>query len=171
MRWAGRGGLAAAVLCAACASVEPPPATVVSGRLSVHVAAHAGQPARGVNAAFDLQGNAEAGELRLSTPLGPQVAAARWAPGLARLVTGDGEKSYADLASLAYDALGESLPLQALPDWLSGRPWPGAASQAHADGFAQLGWTIDLAGWDQGFVSAHRASEPPVTLRVRLERP
>lgn len=163
--------LAATVLCSACASVAPPPSTQISGRLTVQVAPHAGQPARGVNAAFDLQGNADAGELRLSTPLGPQMAAARWAPGEALLVTGDGQKAYPDLASLAHDALGESLPLQALPDWLSGRPWPGAPSETHAAGFSQLGWTIDLAGWAQGFVSARRASEPAVTLRVRLEQP
>ena len=138
--------------------------------MSVNVAAYAGQPARGLNASFDLQGDDQAGELRLSTILGPQVAAARWAPGRASLVTADGEARYPDLPSLARDALGEPVPLQALPDWLAGRPWPGSPSRPLAHGFEQLGWTLDLAGWGQGFLTATRAAEPAVTLRVRLDR-
>lgn len=169
-RWpvaAGGWALLGAVL-AGCAT-PPPPATIVSGRLSVSVAAQAGQPARGMNASFDLRGDGEAGELRLSTLLGPQIAAARWSPGRASLVTADGEKLYPDLTSLAQDALGEALPLQALPDWLAGRPWAGAPSRRSATGFEQLGWTLDLAAWAEGFVVARRNDEPVVTLRVRLE--
>ena len=43
---------------------------------------------------------------------------------------------------------------RALPDWLRGRPWPGAAEPARplqpGPGFEQLGWTIDLARFDAG---------------------
>lgn len=144
---------------------------VLSGRLSVQVAAHAGQPARGMNAAFELEGDDQAGALRLSSAFGPQLADARWSPGQATLRTTEGERAYPDLASLARDALGEALPLQALPDWLRGRPWPGAASQPRADGFDQLGWALDLARWGEGFVTATRGAAPTVTLRARLAQP
>jgi outer membrane lipoprotein LolB len=161
---AGSGALAA------CAGLPSAPSLPqLSGRLSLQVAAHDGQPARGVNAAFDLVGDARAGELRLSAPLGPQLASARWSPGEATLRTADGETRHADLASLAGQALGEPLPLQALPDWLQGRAWPGAPSVPVAGGFEQLGWALDLARWDEGFVVARRVAPPPVTLRVRGE--
>ena len=113
-----------------------------SGRLSVRVEAAAAQPARSVNADFDLRGDGERGELRLSSPLGTMIAATRWAPGVAVLDQGQGEVRYADLDSLSRDALGEVLPLRALPDWLAGRPWAGAASVMQPSGFEQLGWTV-----------------------------
>lgn len=166
--------LVGAVFAAGCASVAPPPASIVSGRLSLQVAAHDGRPASGVNAAFDLVGDARAGELRLSAPLGPQIASARWTPGKATLRTTDGETRHPDLDALARDALGEALPLQALPDWLRGQAWPGAPSRPTANGFEQLGWTLDLRRWGEGFVVAHRgaaAAAPAVTLRVRVSPP
>jgi len=166
-----RGALAPLLLLAGCASLAPPAAPVITGRLSVQVAEHAGQPARGLNAAFDLRGTDEAGELRLSSVLGPQVAAARWSAGKASLSTAEGERRFSDLDALAREALGESLPLRALPDWLQGRPWPGAPSVALADGFEQLGWTLSLARWAEGFLTATRSAAPTVTLRARLDRP
>lgn len=167
-----RAALAAgALVLAGCASLAPPTGTPLSGRLSVQVAAHAGEPARAMNAAFDLQGDATAGELRLSSTLGPQVAAARWSPGQVTLETGEGAQHYADLDSLSREVLGEALPLQALPDWLHGRPWQGAPSRPLADGFEQLGWTLGLARLAEGFVVATRERAPAVTLRARMERP
>lgn len=161
--------LLAAALAAGCAT--PPAVPSVSGRLSLQVAATATEPARGFNAAFELRGDAEAGELRLSTPLGPQVAAARWAAGEVRLETGDGERRYASLEALAADALGEPVPLQALPHWLRGRPWPGTPAPASDAGFEQLGWQLDLSRRAEGFIIAVRARPPAVTLRIRLDAP
>ena len=66
-----------ALITAGCASL-PQDMPGLGGRLSLQVAAHAGAPALGVNAAFDLHGNAASGTLKLSTPLGPQLAVARW---------------------------------------------------------------------------------------------
>ncbi|GAB4121915.1 MAG: hypothetical protein Fur0014_21460 [Rubrivivax sp.] len=164
----GRSALLAAALLAACASPPVGP-EAVSGRLSLQVAADGAQPARGFNAAFDLRGTAEAGELRLSTPLGPQIAAARWAPGQVHLATGDGERLYPSLEALARDALGEPVPLQALPSWLRGQPWPGAPAQPDPLGFTQLGWTLDLSRRAEGFIIALRERPPAVTLRLRLD--
>lgn len=147
-------------------------ATRLSGRLSLQVAAHEALPARGLNASFDLQGTAEAGELRLSVPLGPQIAAARWSPGQASLDGPEGRQAFTSLPDLSRRALGEDLPLQALPDWLAGRPWPGAPHlSTGAAGFEQLGWSIDLGRQAEGFIIASRAQAPAVTLRVRLDNP
>jgi outer membrane lipoprotein LolB len=142
-----------------------------SGRLALRVDASAERPAHSLNADFDLRGNAQQGELRLSTALGGRLATTRWTATEAVLDTGQGETRFVDLESLSRQALGEALPLQALPDWLAGRPWPGAASQAQADGFVQLGWAISLAGFGEGRIDAVREAPPRVTVRVRLERP
>lgn len=162
------GALLAAAL-AACAT--PTSAPALSGRLSLQVAATATEAARGFNAAFDLRGDAESGELRLSTPLGPQIAAARWSAGQVRLQTGEGERVYPSLEALALDTLGEPVPLQALPHWLRGQPWPGAASQPMDPGFEQLGWRLDLSRRAEGFIIAVRVRPPAVTLRIRLDDP
>jgi outer membrane lipoprotein LolB len=162
-------GLAGLVL-AACASTPPPPGSgITSGRLSLRVEATAQRSAQSLTAGFELQGSSERGELRLISPLGTQVAAARWSPGEAQLTTSDGTVRFAGLPELSRGALGEDVPLAALPDWLAGRPWPGAAHQVAPDGFEQLGWQVNLARRAEGWVEARRAAPPAVTLRVRLE--
>lgn len=161
------GGAALAALLSACASV-PDASPVLSGRLAVSVAASGASPARGFNAAFDLIGDAQTGRLDLSTPLGPRLGTATWAPGEAVLDDGRTTRRYADLSALAQDLLGETLPLQALPDWLHGRPWAGAAYATGGDGFSQLGWALDTSRLPEGLLVATRAGAPAVTLRVRL---
>jgi outer membrane lipoprotein LolB len=159
-----------ASLAAGCASTPPPVAGPLrSGRLALQVAAQGDAPGRAFTARFELIGNAQTGRLRLSSPIGPQLAEARWEPGYAVLDTGHGERPYADLTALSRDALGEPLPLQALPDWLDGRPWTGAPSMAAAQGFDQLGWSLDLSRRADGTLIARRAAPPEVTLRVRLD--
>lgn len=163
--------LAAATFLAACATPQAPAenSLVTTGRLSLRVDAHADRPAQGMTAAFELQGHADRGELRLMSPLGGQLVAARWAPGQAVLDTPAGRQSFASLDDLSLRALGEVLPLAALPDWLAGRPWPGAAHQISAAGFGQLGWRVDLAKRAEGWISAYRDAPPAVSLRVRLD--
>jgi outer membrane lipoprotein LolB len=146
----------------------------VSGRLSIQVDASPGQPANRFAAAFDLTGTAEQGQLQLNSPLGVTMASAQWSSGEAVLITPDSERRFPDLEALSREALGESLPLRALPDWLKGRPWPGAPSQAltsNMPGFDQLDWRIDLSRFSEGWVSADRRSAPVVALRVRLDTP
>ena len=170
--------LTAALALAACATVTPVdlPAggASLSGRLAVKVDADGVTPARSETAAFDLQGTAQAGRMLLSTPLGSALAEARWRPGSVLLVTPKGERHYEDLDALTRDVLGESVPVEALFDWLRGRPWPGAASTATtapADpGFTQLGWTVSLAQFDRGLIVARRDRSPAVTVRASVER-
>ena len=166
--------LAAASLLGACATAPPVSVgggPVTSGRLSLRVEAAAERPAQGLTAAFELQGHSERGELRLLSPLGGTLAAARWAPGQALLDTPAGRQVFASLDELSLQTLGEVVPLAALPDWLAGRPWPGAAHQTGHSGFAQLGWRVDLTRRAEGWVVAQRNAPPAVALRIRLDGP
>lgn len=168
------GALVASLLClfAGCASrPSDDGAPWTSGRLSVRVDATTERSASSTSASFELRGNGDRGELRLSTPIGTLLASARWAADGVVLATGSAESRYDDLDSLSRDALGEVLPLRAFPDWLAGRPWPGAPSQARGDGFDQLGWRVSLARFADGWVEATRETPPTVLVRVRLERP
>ena len=164
--------LAAAALLGGCATRGPAAdeeTAWAAGRLSVRVEATADRAAQSLGAAFELRGSGERGELRLNSPLGTQMAAARWAPGLARLTTADGATEFASLDDLSRRTLGEVLPLVALPDWLAGRPWPGAPHRPEAAGFEQLGWQVSLARRAEGWVEARREAPPAVTVRVRLD--
>lgn len=160
---------ACAALLTACASLPPPPAGALSGRLSVRVD---GQPERAVSAGFELVGDARRGSLVLSGPLGTTAAQASWAPGEAVLRSGSSATRHADLDSLGQAALGEALPMAALFDWLRGRAWDGAPSQPRPDGqpgFLQLGWQIDLSRWADGALEAVRLAPPAITVRARVE--
>ena len=169
LRGVALAAVAAAAL-SACASVPREDAGWISGRLGLSVAAQDAQPAQQFSAGFELRGDGSSGELRLYTPLGTQIAAAQWAPGHATLRRAEGERSFADLDALALDALGEPVPLAALPDWLAGRAWGAAPSSANAVGFEQLGWSVDLSARAEGRIVARRAAPPAVVLRVQLER-
>lgn len=139
--------------------------------MSVRVDASPLRVAQNISAAFELRGDGEVGELRLVSALGTSLAHARWAPGQVRLETADGERSFDNLDELSRQALGEALPLAALPDWLAGRPWQGAAHTAAADGFEQLGWQVQLVRRAEGFIEARRAAAPAVQLRIKLDTP
>lgn len=161
----------AALVLAACASPprQPGEAAWLTGRLSLQVQATAEQPSRSFGAGFELRGDDLQGQLNIQSPLGTRLATARWAPGVAVLQTPQGEQAFTSLDELSRQALGESLPLAALPDWLAGRPWSGAAHQASESGFDQLGWSIELGRRSEGWISARRIAPPTVLLRVKLD--
>jgi len=167
------------VLLAACTTLAPlpPPASseTVTGRMSVKVDATPSAPARSVSATFELQGTPQDGRLDLSTPLGTTIAQARWSGQRATLNTGGEQRAYPTLDALTQDMLGESLPIVALFDWLRGRAWSGAPSRPSAPpaeaGFQQLGWDVNLAHFDEGWVVAQRAQAPAVVVRARIDRP
>lgn len=171
----------AAALLGACATapqeVAAPGEDFISGRLALRVAAadeaRDNTPPQQFSASFELQGSGEQGELRLISPLGTLLAVARWAPGQVSLQTSEGERRFENLEALAAAALGESLPLAALPDWLAGRPWPGAPHKrlagGLAEGFEQAGWRVDTSAFAQRRIEAMRQAAPQVMLRVRLD--
>ena len=168
---------ASVLLMTGCASTPPAPGLPTAptpwatGRMSVRVDASPARVAQNFSAAFELRGDGDSGELRLVSALGTSLAHARWARGRVRLETADGERSFDSLDELSRQTLGEALPLAALPDWLAGRPWPGAAHTATADGFEQLGWQVQLSRLTEGFFEARRAAVPAVQLRIKLDAP
>ena len=162
--------LVAALGLAACATT-PRPTAELSGRLAVRVEAQANVTARSFTSQFELRGDANAGSLRLTTPIGSTAAEAHWQPGRAELVTPEGRRHFESLDALAEQMLGEPLPLAALTEWLRGRPWAGAPSRIEASGFEQLDWRIDLSRFGQGWVLAARERAPVVSVRARLETP
>ena len=166
--------LAAACLAGAAGCATPPVAddggAWTAGRLSLRVDEAPERAAQSLNAAFELRGSGSQGELRLMSPLGTQLVAARWQPGLVLLTTPEGEQRFGSLEALSRQALGESVPLAALPDWLAGRPWPDAPHQLQPNGFTQLGWQVQTQRLAEGWISARRDAPPVVQLRVRLDR-
>jgi outer membrane lipoprotein LolB len=164
-----------ALALAGCAAWAPPVPPVgrdtLTGRLSVQVAAEAAQPARSLAASFELRGDARRGELDLSTPLGSILAQAGWAEGRAWLVTPQGRRDFGDVDALSRELLGEAVPVEAMFDWLRGRPWPSAPSVRQEAGFEQLGWQVDLSRFADSLLLARREAPPAVTLRAILDRP
>jgi outer membrane lipoprotein LolB len=176
------GAVALALALQACVTHPPPlPGHVWSGRLAVRTDAAANLPARSVSGAFELSGNASSGQLILTSPLGTTVARARWSdpagtqgqPSTIELEADGGSTRYATLEDMMQHAIGDQLPLAAMFDWLSGRPWPNAPVQRGADGgsFEQLGWNVDLSQLrDNRLIDAQRPLPAPVLhVRVKLD--
>lgn len=150
----------------------------LTGKIGLIVPAGPGGQSRGqnVNASFELLGDPRRGQLEMSTSLGSLVARVSWQPGSAWLKTPDGDRAYDDIDALTQELLGEALPLQALFDWLRGRPWPQAPSRAVGEsGFQQLGWQVDLRRFADQLISAQRLNpngpEALATLRLKLDAP
>lgn len=164
--------LAPALLSACAHHASAPQAAVMSGRLLLRVGPGDAPPQRSLAAGFEFQGDARGGRLALDGPLGARLAEARWGETGVTLTDAAGERRYDSLMALALDLLGEPLPLEALGDWLFGRPWPGIAAEPEARGFRQADWLVDTRGLaDQGLLLATREQPAPVLLlRVVLDR-
>ena len=168
----GRGAAVIFVMAAlaGCASTPPRASSQsVVGRMVLQISATDTEPAKVFSAGFELSGEPDAGQFDLIAPTGSVVARASWRPGSAQLDIGQGPARYASLAELTRRALGEHLPLEALFDWLQGRPSPALPHQALPQGFEQAGWRIDTSGLARGAIVARRDSRPAVTLRLRVE--
>ena len=182
MSWSFRGAavLASALLLQACVSHPPPlPGHVYSGRLAVRSDAAPDLPARSVTGQFELSGNASSGQLILTSPIGTTVARARWSdpvgtqgiPSKIELEADGGTTHYATLEEMMQRAIGDQLPLPAMFDWLSGRPWPAAPVQRGVDGasFDQLGWHVDLSQLAGNQLIDAQRPRPAPTLHVRVK--
>ena len=164
--------LTAAVLAGCAALPPPPPAGGWSGKLGYRIEAGGERRPQAGSALFELQGDAARGQLLLTSPLGTALAQAQWdAQGL-RLHDGRQWTAFPSLDALG-QALGETLqgpplPLQALFDWLAGRPWPGAPSEAlPAGAFLQLGWRVERV--DERLLNLERPAQGAVgATRLRL---
>lgn len=128
-----------------------------SGRLSLQV--HS-EPVQSFSAGFEIKGSPAQGELRLSSPLGNTLLAARWTPLEAVLEESGKTRRFSNIDALIEQSTGAALPVAALFDWLHGKPGQ------------QQGWTADLGQLSQGRISAQRSKPlPRADLRMVLDRP
>lgn len=132
-----------------------------SGKLSLRIPAEnnqPGAPAQVHNAGFDLQGDAQTGQLRLTTPLGTTAALVEWLPQQATLTVNGVSQTFADLNALSRHLLGTHVPVVSFFDWLAGH-------DRSVDG-----WTVDLSQWSHGRITARRhLPAPPAELRLLIE--
>ena len=141
--------------CASRPEVAPPNASQTppshwQGRLSVRVQS---DPPQAWAADFELSGTAQSGRLKLSGPLGIQLADLTWSPLGAQLSARGETRSYASLDELASQMSEHALPVEALFGWLNGR------TQAIA------GWDVQL---EPGQRLVARRTEPLPTAELRV---
>jgi len=161
-RWLGRACVASACLAlTACASkpapFKPPDTFFKAGRLALQIAS---EPPQSMSGGFELQSQADSGELKLFSPLGNQLAVLQWQPGLARLEQAGQIWQNQDLDALLIQLTGTTLPLKAMIDWLQARPTESP------------GWIADLSRIQQGRLSVQNtptSAQPAVSLRLILE--
>jgi outer membrane lipoprotein LolB len=138
------------------ASESRPPTGPWNGRLALQVK---DDPGQSFAALFELRGDAQAGELTLSTPIGSTLAVLDWAPGSALLHRNGKTQRFDSVEDLVTRATGAAIPLAALFDWLHGIATPVP------------GWRPDLSQLAQGRLAALRLEPPPeADLRVIFER-
>ena len=144
-------------LLAACAS--PPrqrPAQFWSGRMGLVLQS---DPPQNLQASFELQGSAQAGDLTLLNPIGGILARLSWNPQQATLERGNERWTQASVEALAQQLVQTPLPIQALFDWIEGR------AVVHA------GWQPDLSALQLGRIVAQRSQPAPAALlRIVLDQ-
>ena len=127
-----------------------------SGRISLQIES---DPPQAFFAGFELTGQADRGELTLSTPIGSVLGVLRWSPGEATLQSGGDVKRYASVDALLEQTTGAAVPITALFDWLA-----GINTRLN-------GWTADLSRQDAGRIEALRSEPaPPTRLRIVLDQ-
>jgi len=161
--WRAWASAVVLALVAGCATAPKPTAPSQAqtegpwnGRLALQVK---DRPEQSFSAMFELKGNAQAGELTLSNPIGGTVAALKWAPGSATLRSNGQTHEYESVEALVQQATGTAIPVGALFDWLRGVATPVP------------GWRADLSQLGDGRISATRLDPPPeASLRVAIDR-
>ena len=143
--------------CASRPEVAPPPApqtplSLWQGRLSVRVLS---DPPQAWAADFELSGTAQSGRLKLSGPLGIQLADLTWSALGAQLSARGETRFYASLDELASQMSEHALPVEALFGWLNG----------HTQAIA--GWDVQLEP-GQRLMARRTAPQPTAELRVIL---
>lgn len=129
---------------------------VFRGRMGIKVQ---GQPDNSWSAGFQLTGSADAGQMRLVSPIGTTLALARWAPQEASIERGQTIQRYSDASAMVRELLGADFQMTQLWAWLERKP-------------------LRVPGWDlqttlrpdqSQLLVAHKAQpEPAITLRVIL---
>jgi len=127
-----------------------------TGRISLQIQS---EPLQAFFAGFELKGQADNGELTLTSPLGSILGIMRWSPGEATLMQGGSVKRFASTDELLAQATGAAVPVSALFDWLDGKDTPTP------------GWLADLSQQGNGRITAKRVNPAPLAdLRIVLDR-
>ena len=127
-----------------------------TGRISLLIQ---NEPPQSFAGGFTLLGNAQVGEMTLTTPLGNIVAVLRWQPGLAELDNGSQKRQYPSVEAMLEATTGAAIPMSALFAWLQG-------DQATAPG-----WLADTTRSAEGRINALRHTPlPQAQLRIVLDQ-
>lgn len=169
--WLSSSALVATFLIASCAQYTPIRDELVikdtststtfsrQGRLSLHVDS---EPPQSLSGTFLISGNAETGDLTLSTPFGGTLVKLSWTPEQASLKSNSNTSHYASANALVEQVTGTVLPLAALFDWLAGRDTPAP------------GWQTDLSLLNnpdsQRLIAKRTDPLPAVELRIVLDK-
>lgn len=136
---------------------------------------------RGFSGSTRWQHASASDSIALFSPMGGQVANIDADPQGVVLVDSDG-KTYraADAETLTQKTLGWRLPMKGLPDWVLGRPAPGAIEDSHWDQAGRLtrlkqhGWDISYAQYqeNQGYQLPGKVTlvSPKLNLKLVIER-
>ncbi len=135
------------------------------GRLSLRIAS---DPPQSLYAGFSLNGDAQTGDLTLSSPLGNSLAQLSWTPQSAVLKANNETKEYPSTSVLIEHVTGTVIPLNALFDWMAGKDTPAE------------GWEIDLSAMKapnasnetvvQRFVAKRMSPLPAAELRIAIDK-
>ena len=116
-------------------------------------------------------------DLLIASPLGQGIAEITRRDGTYTLVTSDARRfTAADPERLTEEALGWSLPLGGLSDWLQGRAQSGVAAEARYNGsrlaeLRQQGWIIEYLDYDDpgGLPRRLRLTRGDLDIRLVIE--
>ncbi|WP_454055736.1 lipoprotein insertase outer membrane protein LolB [Cupriavidus sp. Marseille-Q8015] len=167
--------VAAPLWLAACASVTPTRGfdageTARTEHYSGRFAANYVRYGRneGVQGSFRWEEQGRNVRLDLVSPLGQTLAVITSTPSGATLdLPNEAPRNAPEVDSLMEQALGFSLPVAGLRDWIHGRPTPGTPANAtrdvkgRLDTLAQNGWTVRYVDWQ----------DPPQGATVATARP
>ena len=147
------------------------------GRFAITVNEESGKQ-NAVQGGFSWSDDGRRYVLDLTNPLGSTEARVEGQPGSASLTKADGTRLMADNPdALAEDALGSSMPVAGLRDWLRGKlpaePEPGELSRdelGRPAGFEQGGWRVRLSRYDTKgpMLLVMERQEPGRRILVRL---
>lgn len=156
--------LTAPLWLAACASVTPSRSfdTDARGQVQEYSGRFAANYVRygrdeGVQGSFQWREQGSNVRLDLISPLGQTLAVVTATPAGATLdLPNEAPRNAPEVDGLLEQALGFSLPVAGMRDWLHGRPAPGSQASTTRDESGRLqtltqnGWTVRYAAWQAG---------------------